>query len=66
MGTGYLESEGFPDSNVYPDQDTLVKIPYTPGHARVLVHPYKMDQHPAQAAPRLLCLKQLDRLKDLG
>jgi len=66
MGTGYLESEGFPDSNVIPDQSTLVKIPWSIGHARVLVHPYKMDKQPAEASPRLLALKQLDRLKEMG
>jgi len=39
MGTGYMETVGFPDSNVFPIHETLCRIPYSENAARVLVHP---------------------------
>lgn len=66
MGTGYLESLGFPDSHIMPDASTLQILPWADKTARVLCEPHFLDGRPALAAPRLVLKKLLDELAGMG
>lgn len=66
MGTGYLETLGFPDSHIFPDLTTLQVLPWAEDTARVLCEPHFLDGRPALAAPRLVARKALDELASMG
>jgi glutamine synthetase len=66
MGTGYLESLGFPDSHIMPDLTTFQILPWADKTARVLCEPHFLDGRPAMAAPRLVARKLLDELTGMG
>lgn len=66
VGTGYLESLGFPDSSIFPDPATYQVLPWADKTARVLCEPYFLDGRPAAAAPRLVAGKLLSDLAALG
>ncbi|MBI4675511.1 MAG: glutamine synthetase [Chloroflexi bacterium] len=66
MGSGYLESLGFPDSHILPDLSTLQVLPWADQTARVLCEPHFLDGRPAMAAPRLVVKKMLGELAELG
>src|SRR2546421_5581741 len=65
-GTGYLEERRFADSLLFPDLDTLTRVPWAERTARVLADPSWYDGQPLQAAPRHMAKRQLERLGDLG
>lgn len=66
MGTGYLESLGFPDSNIFPDPATYQVLPWADRTARILCEPYFLDGRPAPGAPRFVARKLLDELAGMG
>ncbi len=66
MGTGYLETLGFPDSQIMPDLATYQVLPWADKTARVLCEPHFLDGRPALAAPRLAARKMLDELGAMG
>lgn len=66
MGTGYLETRGFPDSHIMPDLETLQVLPWAENTARVLCEPHFLDGAPAMAAPRLVARKLIDELAGMG
>ncbi len=66
LGTGYLESLGFPDSHIFPDPATLQILPWADRTARVLCEPHFLDGRPAMAAPRLVARKLVDELASMG
>src|SRR5581483_7237022 len=66
LGTGYLESLGFPDSHIFPDPNTFQVLPWADSTARVLCEPHFLDGRPAMAAPRLVAKKMLNELTGMG
>ena len=66
LGTGYLESLGFPDSRIFPDLSTYAVIPWSDSTARVLCEPRFLDGRPALAAPRTVVNGLLRELNGLG
>merc|ERR1711959_314565 len=66
MGTGYLESRGFPDSLLFADYSTYKVVPYADATARVLCTPSILKEGPAAAAPRHVLQAQLARAEGLG
>lgn len=66
MGTGYLESLGFPDSHIFPDMTAYQILPWADKTARVLCEPHFLDGRPAMAAPRLVARKLIDELSEMG
>ncbi len=66
MGTGYLESLGFPDSRIFPDPETYVILPWADRTARILCEPRFLDGRPAMAAPRAVVKGLLSELEAMG
>lgn len=66
MGTGYLESLGFPDSRIFPDPETYVILPWADRTARILCEPRFLDGRPAMAAPRTVVKELLTELEAMG
>ncbi|HEY9624415.1 MAG TPA: glutamine synthetase family protein [Crinalium sp.] len=64
--TGYLEEIGFGDGFLFPDFNTFQVLPWLTKTARVIGDPYRLEGHPAKAAPRLVLQPLLEELEDLG
>jgi glutamine synthetase len=65
-GTGYLEDLGFPDSRIFPDLETLARVPWAEKTAAVLCEPSFQDGRPAMAAPRAIARALLAELESMG
>ncbi|MGH2449348.1 MAG: glutamine synthetase family protein, partial [Chloroflexota bacterium] len=65
-GTGYMEERQFADQVLRPDLDTLAPIPWVPATAKVIGEPYWYGAGPAEAGPRFVLRRLIDRLGDMG
>ena len=66
VGTGYLESLGFPDSHIFPDAATLQVLPWADKTARAALRAALSGWCLAMAAPRLVVKKLLGELDAVG
>lgn len=65
-GTGVLEELGFPDSLLFPDEDTYTVLPWCDRTARMLCEPRFYDGRDVAMAPRTVARRQVSALRELG
>lgn len=64
--TWSLPSDGWPDTHLWPIDETLRAVPWRPGAALVLCAPRTAGGDPIAVSPRAALARQLDRARGLG